>query len=56
MLLDYSVDGNVLITNQRSSPREDRTVFDIRANTLTLFYNGHPSSYVRVPNTQLDAW
>jgi hypothetical protein len=47
MLLVYRVQGNVLITDQPSSPREERTRFEIRDDTLILFYEDHQSTYVR---------
>jgi hypothetical protein len=47
MLLVYQINGDVLITNQPSSPREERTRFEIRGDTLTLFYEDHQSAYKR---------
>jgi len=47
MLLVHQIEGDVLITNQPSSPREERTRFEIRGDTLTLFYADHQSSYKR---------
>jgi hypothetical protein len=51
MLLVYQIDGNVLITDQPSSPREERTRFEIRGDTLTLFYADHQSTYRRCLET-----
>ena len=47
MLLVYRVQGNFLVTDQPSSPREERTRFEIRGDTLTLFYQDHQSTYMR---------
>lgn len=49
MLLTYRVEKDVLITNQPSSPREDRTKFSLDAEgRLRLLYDNHESRYVRL--------
>jgi hypothetical protein len=45
--LVYQITDDVLITDQLSSPREERTRFEIRGDTLTLFYAERPSTYRR---------
>jgi hypothetical protein len=47
MLLVYRIQGDFLVTDQPSSPREERTRFEIRGDTLTLFYDNHQSIYIR---------
>jgi hypothetical protein len=48
MLLTYRVEGEVLITDQPSDPKEERTKFKIRSDgTLVLLYEHRPSTYVR---------
>lgn len=48
MLLTYRVEKDVLITNQPSSPREDRTKFFFDAEgRLRLLYDDRESRYVR---------
>jgi hypothetical protein len=49
MLLTYRIEGDVLITNQPSHPKEERTRFEIRpGGKLVLLYDRTPSTYVRV--------
>src|SRR5947207_14304262 len=49
MLLTYRVEGDVLITDQPSDPRQERTRFEIRPDgKLVLLYAHRPSTYVRV--------
>ena len=49
MLLTYRVEGDVLITDQPSSPKEERTRFEITpSGKLVLLYEHRPSVYVRV--------
>ncbi len=48
MLLSYRVDGDELVTNQESAPREDRSHFVFMPDgKLMLLYDGVPSVYVR---------
>ena len=48
MLLTYRVEGEVLITDQPSDPKEERTRFKIRSDgKLVLLYEHRPSTYVR---------
>ena len=49
MLLTYRIEGDVLITDQPSSPKEERTRFEITpGGKLILFYDKTPSTYVRI--------
>ena len=49
MLLTYRIDGDLLITDQPSSPREERTRFKITcAGKLVLHNERGPSTYVRI--------
>lgn len=48
MFLTWQVEDGVLITNQPSAPREERTTYSIdAAGTLTLWYPGRPVVYIR---------
>jgi hypothetical protein len=47
MLLTYRVEGNVLITDQPSDPKEERTRFEIRADGKLVLLYDRPSRYVR---------
>jgi hypothetical protein len=48
LLLTYRVEGDVLITDQPSDPREERTRFKIGPDgKLVLLYEHRPSTYVR---------
>jgi hypothetical protein len=48
MLLTYRVEGEVLITDQPSDHKEERTRFKIRSDgRLVLRYEHTPSTYVR---------
>ena len=48
MFLTWQVKDGVLITNQPSAPREERTTDSIdAAGTLTLWYPGRPVVYIR---------
>jgi hypothetical protein len=48
MLLAYRVEGNALVTDQPSDPKEERTMFEIRADgKLILLHEHRPSTYVR---------
>ena len=49
ILLTYRVEGDVLITDQPSHPKEERTKFKITADgKLVLLHENRPSAYVRV--------
>ena len=49
MLLTYRIDGDVLVTDQPSAPKEERTKFRITAEgKLVLEHEDRPSTYVRV--------
>ena len=48
MLLTYLVQDNILVTNQPSEPREEKTAFSITPDgKLTLVYGDHTCRYVR---------
>jgi hypothetical protein len=47
MLLVYRLDGNILITDQPSAPREERTSFHLDNNTLVLRTGQDPIVLVR---------
>lgn len=48
MLLRYRVEGDELVTNQPSAPREDRTRFAFAPDgRLVLFHEGFSAHYVR---------
>jgi hypothetical protein len=52
MLLTYRVEGDVLITDQPSHPKEERTRFEIKpCGKLVLLYEHRPSTYVRVDDS-----
>jgi hypothetical protein len=49
ILLTYRAEGNHIISNQPSAPRDEKTEFSLRdGNTLTLSFGGEPSSYTRI--------
>jgi hypothetical protein len=49
MFLTYRVEGGVLITDQPSAPREERTPFTLTAEgKLTVTYGGLSARYVSV--------
>ena len=49
MLLTYRIEGDVLITDQPSSPKEERTRLEVTpGGKLILFYDKTPSTYVRI--------
>jgi hypothetical protein len=49
MLLTYTVQGNVLVTNQPSKPREERTQFDFtEKGELVLIYDSEKTVYTRL--------
>jgi hypothetical protein len=45
--LTYRVDGNRLITNQASAPREETTLFQLSGNRLVLTYDGLVAEFDR---------
>jgi hypothetical protein len=48
MFLTWQVVDGVLITNQPSAPREERTTYSIDADgKLTLWYQGRPNGFIR---------
>ena len=48
MFLSFRLEGGTLITDQRSSPREERTAYSIGSDgKLTLWFGGQRSVYVR---------
>jgi hypothetical protein len=47
ILLNYRVERNVLITDQPSSRKEERTRFLLSDGKLILLYGDHKSTYVR---------
>ena len=50
MNLIYRVEGQIIVTNQPSAPREERTTFRITPQgKLILEFGGVQSQYVRVP-------
>lgn len=50
MLLTYRTEGDVLITDQPSDPKEESTRFEFTpTGKLVLLYEHQPSTYVRVP-------
>jgi hypothetical protein len=54
VLLTYRVEGDVLVTDQPSDPREERTRFEITpSGRLVLLYEQRPSTYVRIADNSL---
>ena len=54
MLLTYRVEGDVLITDQPSATKEERTKFEITpSGKLVLLYERRPSAYVRVEDQRV---
>jgi hypothetical protein len=52
MLLTYRVEGEILITDQPSDPKEERTRFKIRPDgRLVLMYEHRSSAYVRADDS-----
>ena len=47
--LTYRVDGECLITNQPSAPREERTLFRLAGDDLFLAYEGGSARFRRLP-------
>src|ERR1043166_8364576 len=48
MRLVYRVDGKALVTDQPSSPREERTNFRVVGDLLELQYDGGSATFERV--------
>jgi hypothetical protein len=49
MMLTYRIEGDLLITDQPSAPKEERTRFEIRpSGKLALLYGRTASTYVRI--------
>jgi hypothetical protein len=52
ILLTYRVEGDVLITDQPSHPKEERTRFKITpGGKLILLHEHRPSAYVRIDDS-----
>ncbi len=50
MFLTFRVDNGVLVTNQPSAPREERTAYTVTSDgKLVLWFGGQRSIYVRRP-------
>ena len=47
--LTYRVEGDTLITDQPSHPREEHTRFEVVGHTLVLHYGGGKARFVRGP-------
>jgi hypothetical protein len=48
MLLRYQLEGDVMVTDQVSEPREERTKYFLDSEgKLSLFFGGKKSTYVR---------
>jgi hypothetical protein len=47
MRLTYRIEGNQLITNQSSSPREESTRFELEGDRLLLTYDGLVAGFDR---------
>jgi len=49
MLMTWRVDGNVIVTNQPSHPREERTPFELSPEgVLTVAFGGVSTRFLRV--------
>jgi hypothetical protein len=48
MKLRYKVKGSVIVTDQPSAPRVERTQFSVSDDILTLAFGGVPYRFVRV--------
>jgi len=49
MFLSYRTEGESIVTNQPSAPREERTPFSITDGKLYLSFGGISSRYVKAP-------
>ena len=45
--LTYRIDGSVIISNQPSAPREERTLFSFEGEQLVLMFGGKRTAYTR---------
>ena len=53
MFMTCRVEDGVLITNQPSAPREERTAYSIDAHgKLTLWYQRRPNGFIRADHTR----
>ena len=43
----HPIDGDTLVTDQPSHPREERTRFDLLGQTLVLHYGGGKARFTR---------
>jgi len=48
IILSYRLEGEVLVTDQPSAPRQERTRVVIEGDRMTLDYNGKISTYRRL--------
>ena len=48
MRLTYRVEGDVIVSDQPSSPREERTRFALDGDRLTLDYDGSVAEFQRI--------
>ena len=56
MKLVYRVEGNVIVSNQPSSPREERTRFTLQVDgSLVLEFGGQYSRFLRAPKVAPEA-
>ena len=46
--MTYELSGDIILTNQPSHPRIERTRYNITDNILTLDYNGEISKYKKI--------
>jgi hypothetical protein len=49
ILLTYRVEGSMLVTDQPSAPREERTAFTLSSDELLLDHGGAVSRFERLP-------
>ena len=47
MKLTYRIDGNEIVSNQPSAPREERTKFSFENGDLVLMFEGERTTYRR---------
>ena len=45
--LEYRIDGDTLITDQPSAPKEERTRFWLTDGKLVLLFESHEATYIR---------
>jgi hypothetical protein len=58
ILLTYRVEGDLLITDQPSAPKEERTRFEIRPDGKLVLLYERPSRYVRadeIPSSSISS-